>query len=307
MTEQAGQSLEPEINLPADDGCGDSGEIDRGTYAPRHLFVDLLSLHAQMDYTARSLWDVQKCRIMVSNRATQFTAANLDALLSSLESEERKLKRALESLAKEHPLGDWIQGTHGIGLPSIAGLMGLTGPLDRFANPAKLWKFVGMAVVDGHAPVRQRGVPWTHTDCKGGHLQKCTPTCKTDHHKNCRPGVMGTAYSPQARVICFQIAESFVKNGGPYRELYDQRKATVQARDLVGPSECPFGKHHHERETGKTVKCSKGHVHADAMRYAVKRLLRDMWVEWRRTVSEAPELPVPLYPQQPPQQIQEAA
>ena len=84
--------------------------------------------------------------------------------------------------------------------------------------------------------------------------------------------------------MCFLIGEAIVKvgKGGPYRVAYDAKYAEYLARPRTGPSECPFGQVH---GTGKPVKCPPtGHVHNAAMRYAVKCLLRDMWVEWRHVV-----------------------
>lgn len=260
---------------------GGEGDACQRQLVPRAISADLSNLHAQMDYVARSLWDVQKCRLMIGNRRARWSAAPLGQLEDSLEQEERKLNRALASLAKEHPLADWVLSTRGIGLPGFARLMGLTGPLDRFSTPAKLWKFLGMAVVDGRAPQRRKGEAWTHTDCQGGHMQTCPPTCTTDHHKQCLPGVKGTAYSTQGRVVCFQIAKSFVKVGGPYRAHYDRKKAEYLARGKPEPSGCPLGKHH-RNEHGQTIQCSKDHIDKAAMRYAVKVLLKDMWLEWRR-------------------------
>lgn len=306
MTDQAASKLMPETFMPGEIGSGDSGDIDRTPRAPRGVSVDLLNLHDQMDYVARSLWDLQKCRVMIGNRTARESAAPLTALEEILEQQERELNRKLEVLAKGHPMAAWVKQTRGIGLPGFARLMGLTGPLDRFANPAKLWKFCGMAVVDGRAPTRRRGEAWTHTDCSGGHLKLCPPTCTTDHHKNCRPGVQGTAYSAQARVVCFQLADSFCKIAGnprkktgkvypasPYRVLYDQKKSEYQTRPTTEPSGCPLGKHH-KNEAGQTIKCSKDHIHKAAMRYAVKRLLLDMWLEWRRQAASGAQMEAAL-------------
>jgi hypothetical protein len=292
--------------MPATDSVWGAEMEDRTAIATRTTPVDLQRLHIEMDYLARAYWDLQKTRIMIGNRragleratgalgAILLDEAGLAPLEQHLNREEARLNRQLEHLAAQHPLGPWVKSTRGVGLASFARLMGITGSLDRFLNPAKLWKFLGLAVTDGRAPTRRKGEPWTHTDCQGGHLQLCKPGCTTDHHKNCRPGEKGTAYSPQGRTLCFQIADSFVKTGGPYREHYDRKKAEYGARELVGPSDCPLGKHHRDAE-GRTVKCSKAHVHMAAMRYAVKMLIKDLWIEWQRQADHhmAPKLHLP--------------
>jgi len=114
-----------------------------------------------------------------------------------------------------------------------------------------------------------------------------------------RDGVPGTAYSPRGRVICHQIAEAIVKQTdskpdakvvrtcSPYRVLYDVKKAQYQSNAgnhvRRGPSNCPFGQTHKDAG-GAVIACGDGHAHAAAMRYAVKCLLRDMWVEWQHTM-----------------------
>jgi hypothetical protein len=71
-------------------------------------------------------------------------------------------------------------------------------------------------------------------------------------------------HSPQGRMVCHQLAEAIVKVGrGPYRAAYDAKKAYYEA----------------ERPDW-----TQAHRHEAAMRYAVKELLKDMWIEWRSAV-----------------------
>ena len=117
---------------------------------------------------------------------------------------------------------------------------------------------MGLHVQNGHAPKREKGV-------KGN-------------------------YAPQGRVVAHQIGDSIVKLGhGRYRELYDSKKAEYLARPRLGESGCPIGQVHKDKG-GKVLQCVKAngegetsaHLHNAAMRYAVKELIKDMWVEWQR-------------------------
>jgi hypothetical protein len=156
-----------------------------------------------------------------------------------------------------------VKAQRGLGLPGFARLVGITGPLDRFATVSKLWAYLGLAVVDGCAPRRVKG-------------QKLR-------------------YSPAGRVLCHQLGESIVKmgRGGEYRTVYDAKRADYLARERSGPSGCPTGAVH-KTKTGAIVACVKAgevgetsaHIHAMARRYAVKRLLRRMWIAWRRMERE---------------------
>lgn len=189
--------------------------------------------------------------------------------------EESRIEAALQKIMRTHPLYPWIQGQRGVGEGGVGRLLGCVGSLSNFDTVSKLWAYCGMAVRDGRAPKRAKGE---------------------------RSG-----WSPQARVICYQIGEAIVKGGtGHYRDLYDLKRKEYLDRPRVGPSGCPFGQEHRgmaraldaktgwSRKTGagRTVQCvktdpetgvvSSAHVYAAAKRYAVKMLLKDLWIEWRR-------------------------
>lgn len=206
--------------------------------------ADLVTLHALMGHYARQHGDVQQLRLSVNNRALAMERDGLGpewtlpmrAQHDALEAIEDGIDRQLERLAKQHPMNDWVTNqAKGLSLRSFCILFGITGPLDRFPNVAKLWKYLGLAVVDGAAPKRTRGQ-------------------KLD-------------YSPHGRTRCYIIGESIVKagGGGKYRDSYDTKKA-----------------YYHETRPDWTL----AHAHRAAMRYAVKELLKDMWVEWRRVMGE---------------------
>lgn len=91
-------------------------------------------------------------------------------------------------------------------------------------------------------------------------------------------------WSPTAKMRAYLIAESIVKAGGPYRQVYDDGRAKYA--DAVHQVECkrcgPAGK---PAPTGSPL--SAGHQHARALRLVAKTVLRDLWREARR-IHEAP-------------------
>lgn len=230
---------------------------------------ELDRLHSLLGHHARQLWDIQKQRIAASNRVKAmerdgFSGIDLEPALEVVrqyEGIERGIGRTLEMLAKRHFMADWIKEQRGIGLPGFARLLGVTGNVDRFATVSKLWKYLGLHVVDGHAPRREKGVTWTHTDCTFAHMLTCPLDCTTDHHPTCVPGGVGNSYAPQGRVVCYQIGEAIVKVGGdgPYRAAYDRKKA------------------HYEQERPEWTQARR---HNAAMRYAAKELVKNLWIEW---------------------------
>ena len=149
----------------------------------------------------------------------------------------------------------FVEAAPGIGLRGFGRLLGATGPLDRFATVSRLWAYLGMHVVDGAAPRRRRG--------------------------------KRANWSPQGRVVCHQIGVSILRvRRGRYRAAYDRKKAEYLARPRLGPSACPFGQTHTNRK-GDAILCGLNHAHMAAMRFAVKVLLRDLWVAWRTVGRDA--------------------
>jgi hypothetical protein len=230
--------------------------------------ADIDRIHALLSHYARQLWDLQKERIGAGNRVAALERDGLGdyaeparAVVAQYEEIEKSIERVLVREAKRHFMADWISAQRGIGLPGFARLLGVTGNIDRFPTVSKLWKYLGLHVVDGHAPKRVKGESWTHTDCTFGHLLTCKEGCTTDHHPNCVPGGIGNAYAPQGRVVCHQLGEAIVKvgAGGPYRRAYDQKKA------------------YYESERPDWTQARR---HNAAMRYAVKELVKNLWIEW---------------------------
>jgi hypothetical protein len=88
-------------------------------------------------------------------------------------------------------------------------------------------------------------------------------------------------------VVCHQIATSIVRvRRGRYRAAYDRKKAEYLARPRLGPAACPFGQTHMNRK-GDPMTCGLMHAHVAAMRYAIKALLKDLWIAWRALSPKA--------------------
>lgn len=124
----------------------------------------------------------------------------------------------------------WADEVRGFGRPSLAQIVAEAGNLDSYANPAKLWSRMGL----GLGPDRE---------------------------------VRYQGRSPRRRAVMAVIGGNFLKSGGEYKGLYDDRKAY----ELTKPAclACP-GEH-----------CRPGHAHNRALRYIEKRLLLNLWRVWR--------------------------
>lgn len=164
-----------------------------------------------------------------------------------LEGVRKAAEKQLNKLSKELAVAAFVEATPGMGYGSLGAIVGECGDLSNYANPAKFWKRMGLAVMpDGK---RQRRVAGAEA---------------LDH-----------GYSPSRRSVMWNVGQSVFKaqsaridkdtgevlrEAGPYRILYDKRKA-------------------YELERNPDIKPIIAHNRST--RYLEKRLLRELWRAWR--------------------------
>lgn len=165
---------------------------------------------------------------------------------------EAHAKRDRAKLASGLPVWEAFgKSIRGFGADSFAVIVAEAGDLSDYATEAKLWKRMGLAVVDG---ARQSSVP---------------ESFKGEARKS---AWKERGYSPQRRSRMWNIGDTLIKGNrdGKYRTAYLSRKAYELARNPDMP---------------------KIHAHRRAQRYMEKRLLRDLWRAWRRTSEVVAERP----------------
>ena len=166
-------------------------------------------------------------------------AASIEPLLKVRGEVELQMKKATRRL----PVHAWAKGVQGFGELGLAVIVGEAGDLARFPAKGHLWKRFGLAPHQGKAYSTWRS--------SGGLTSE---------------DWIAAGYSPRRRAEMFAVIgdplfrrQSMV--GGPYRAVYDRRRA---ATAISHPD------------------WTKAHSHADALRVMTKFLLRDLWREWRR-------------------------
>lgn len=222
--------------------------------------------------------DLERTRIANENRLRQLTRTEADSdglergfgmtdddpdvrrlrdLVDGLSALEHTAILNLQRSMRAHPLGPWVKAQRGIGEKQGARLIAAIGDPywhtaeDRPRTVSELWAYSGYHTLpaDG-ANVAARRV-------KG---QKSN-------------------WSADAKMRAYLIAESVVKSGGPWREVYDERKASTEGRThAVACVRCgPSGK-----PALPGSEWSAGHRHADALRIMAKEILKGLWIESRR-------------------------
>lgn len=120
----------------------------------------------------------------------------LDEARRGIERHRKAVEKRLEKLAGALPVAPWVKDTRGVGLLSLAGIVGEAGDLGNYATKERVWKRLGLAVMgDG---TRQRRV--------GG------------------AEAMDHGYSPARRSVMWNVGACIVKAGGPLKAVYDARK-----------------------------------------------------------------------------------
>lgn len=106
----------------------------------------------------------------------------------------KPLEKRMEAMARELPVWHWAEGVRGFGALGLAQIVGECGDLANYDGPAKVWKRMGLAVIDGE---RQR----KHTNADEA---------------------LAHGYNPQRRSIMYVIADSLMKGNrdGEYRTYY---------------------------------------------------------------------------------------
>lgn len=181
-----------------------------------------------------------------------------------IEQQRDWVETELEKLAKGLPVVPWLKEVKGFSYGSLAAVIGECGDLSKYANPGKVWKRMGLALVQGE---RQRKV----TD----------PELAILH-----------GYSPSRRSIMWNVGACLIK--AQVRTPKDDKgKPTGEPSAAIGPLGALYlERKRYELERNPEIKLA--HAHNRAQRYIEKRLLRELWQAWRQAItSQEPSGSVP--------------
>lgn len=153
-------------------------------------------------------------------------------------------------LAMLLPVWPWAKAIAGFGALGLAQIIAECGDLSKYSDPAKVWARMGLG------RYRREDGEWERQQKAAG-----------------QNGVLAQ-YNPRRRSLMYCIGECIVKQGDVYRALYLERKTYEATKPACGTYKCK-GDH-----------CTPGHAHNRAKRYMEKRLLRDLWREWKKAKGQ---------------------
>jgi len=174
----------------------------------------------------------------------------------TLAEQEKALAKTLAGLASELPVADWWRSYNGLDLPGLGKLISQTGDLRNYPTVAKLWTYMGLAVINGE---RQR--------------------------KKTGDAALVHKYSPQRRSFMWQIGDAVKRQkSGYYPDLYRSLKEKYRAQwEAEGKRVIPAAQVRKSMEPGTYV--TLGHLDNHAKRLMEKEILKDLWRRWRDVVG----------------------
>jgi len=165
-----------------------------------------------------------------------------------IEGQRKATEKQMAKEAEKLPVASWIKDIRGIGVGSLAAIVGEAGDLSNYLTVSKLWKRLGLAVINGKRQQRVAGAE-----------------------------ALEHGYSPSRRSVIWNIGDPLVKQGEKYREIYLKRKEVeITKAEAEGLTVLPAAKIK-DKETSR----SQGHIHNRAKRYMEKQLIKDLWRAWR--------------------------
>lgn len=158
------------------------------------------------------------------------------------------IEKKMATAAKVFGMDEFINSVPGLSATMLCTIIGEAGDLANYGTKSRLWKRLGLAVIDG---VRQ---------------SKQSDAGKALDH----------GYNPSRRAAVWNIGESVIKQ--------QVRAVKNEAGENTGSIAIgPLGKVYLDRKaeyTAKHPEKSKKHIHNDAKRYMEKRLIAQLWRAW---------------------------
>lgn len=151
---------------------------------------------------------IQKARMQFGNRlraidqeadpSTDYQRQVLERYYHHFEELEAQLSSDIKDIVQDHPIYSELVSVKGVGPQLAAKLLALID-IERADTISALWRFAGLAVIDGEREKRVKG--------------------EKAH------------YSTRLKTAMYQVASSFLIHDSPYREVYDRARRDYESRD----------------------------------------------------------------------------
>lgn len=196
------------------------------------------------------------------------------------------LEREIEQLVLDLPVVEWATKIHGVGVGSIAAIIGQTGNLWNYPTVRKLWKRLGLGV--GEDGRRQRNVPGT------SEAERLINGYNGERRSvvwNIGTSIM---FAQSARID--KATGEIKKEAGEWRKIYDNRRAYEEAKNDRGEyaafaemllKTSGVGKTTESYKAYSIGRLPKAHLKNRAQRFMEKQFIKQLWLEWRKSMIDA--------------------
>lgn len=163
---------------------------------------------------------------------------------------EKEVDKDITEIAKSVPIIQEMTEVKGVGFILAAKLVAMID-INRCNSVSALWRFSGFGVVP-FCPKCE-----VYLDVQ---IEKC-PECgvKVIHKAERLHKGEKAHYNTRLKTYCWQVGTSFLKQGAPYRDVYDKAR-----------------EHYDKREDWSDLR-----RHRAAMRKMIKMFLQHFWLRWR--------------------------
>jgi len=190
----------------------------------------------------------------------------------------KEYTKECELWAGQLPAWEWVESIRGAAALGLAQIVGECGDLSNYPNPAKLWKRMCVGLCSGEG----------YSDKVQGKPQKNYPGLSQEE-------TLKIGYIKRRRAVLYVIGDSLIKACGPYKQVFDDRKAyEIERAEREGKEVVPHGQ---AFKNSKPVegKASNLILYRRAHRYMEKRYLKNLWVAWNQAPCGTQTPPVPAH------------
>lgn len=223
-----------------------------------YVRANVLGFRGDMDESERTKINKQAQGIIAAARKSdgvdviERLVRRTDAARAPFDDERKAAERSMEAAAKLLPCYSFCQSVHGFGALGLATIIAEAPGLAESPSHSHLWSRLGFAPYDGCA-----GSTWKRDSWRPRSLSKDE---WIEH-----------PFSGQRYAYMRAIADSLFRA---------QIESAAKSGEPYGRAKGPYGEayiHRRQRTAETHPEWTKGHAHADALRYMMKRLLRDLW------------------------------
>jgi hypothetical protein len=156
-----------------------------------------------------------------------------------------QVEKQMRKLARSLPVWPWVEQVKGFGDLGLGIVVGEAGDLSNYATKERLWKCLGLAVIEGERQQKKTGA-------EAAAAHGYNPRRRAEVWSLCSDSMFRHQWRAEKEGVP-------AGPSGPYGEVYARRKAHTETRGW-----------------------SLGHRHNDARRVMTKALVEDLWKAWRR-------------------------